>query len=132
MDEEGSLPAIGLYETIHTARSLRRFTSDPVPEPLITQILDAAIRAPRLATHRTGRSSWCVILECGVALGTSIAASRIAEAMYAARGRPAHVTQHQFERMMSTGAHLSHGRGAGDSASLSTPSGSAPCRVTAP
>jgi hypothetical protein len=33
-------------------------------------------------------------------------ASKSAEAMYAARGRPAHVTERQFQRMMSTGAHL--------------------------
>ena len=37
---------IGLFEAIHTARSLRRFHPDPVPDALITQVLDAAIRAP--------------------------------------------------------------------------------------
>ena len=36
---------IGLFEAIHTARSLRRLKPDPVPEALITQVLDAAIRA---------------------------------------------------------------------------------------
>jgi nitroreductase len=37
---------IGLFEAIHTARALRRLKPDAVPEALITQILDAAIRAP--------------------------------------------------------------------------------------
>ena len=37
---------IGIFEAIHTARSLRRLKLDPVPEALITRILDAAIRAP--------------------------------------------------------------------------------------
>ena len=36
---------IGLFEAIYTARSLRRFKPDPVPQELITRVLDAAIRA---------------------------------------------------------------------------------------
>jgi nitroreductase len=40
------MPDIELFEAIHTARALRRLKPDPVPEVLITQILDAAIRAP--------------------------------------------------------------------------------------
>jgi nitroreductase len=43
---EGAMPEIGLFEAIHTARSSRRFKPDPVPEALITQVLDAAVRAP--------------------------------------------------------------------------------------
>jgi nitroreductase len=37
---------IRLFEAIHSSRALRRFKPDPVPEELITKILDAAIRAP--------------------------------------------------------------------------------------
>ncbi|MBS0638504.1 MAG: nitroreductase family protein [Proteobacteria bacterium] len=37
---------IPLFEAIHTARAIRRLTEEPVPEPLITRVLDAAIRAP--------------------------------------------------------------------------------------
>ena len=37
---------IGLLDAIHTARALRRFKPDPVPDELITQILEAAICAP--------------------------------------------------------------------------------------
>ena len=40
------MPEIGLFEAIYSARSLRRLKPDPVPEELITKILDAAIRAP--------------------------------------------------------------------------------------
>ena len=40
------MAAIGLFEAIYSARSLRRLTPDPVPDELITKILDAAIRAP--------------------------------------------------------------------------------------
>ena len=36
---------IGLFEAIYSARSLRRLKPDPVPEELITKILDAAFLA---------------------------------------------------------------------------------------
>jgi hypothetical protein len=36
----------GTFAAIHLARALRRLRSDPMPESLITQIPDAAIRAP--------------------------------------------------------------------------------------
>jgi nitroreductase len=41
------MPEIGLFEAIYSARSLRRLKPDPVPEELITKILDSAIRAHR-------------------------------------------------------------------------------------
>ena len=37
---------IGLFDAIYSARALRRLKPDPVPEEIITRILDAAIRAP--------------------------------------------------------------------------------------
>lgn len=36
----------GLFETIYTARALRRLKPDPIPDDVLFQILDAAIRAP--------------------------------------------------------------------------------------
>src|SRR5262249_36586994 len=38
------MPEIGLFDAIYSARSLRRLKSDPVPEEILTKILDAAIR----------------------------------------------------------------------------------------
>ena len=35
-----------LFETMYTSRALRRFKPDPVPDDLLFQVLDAAIRAP--------------------------------------------------------------------------------------
>lgn len=37
---------IGLFEAIYTTRSLRRFRPDPVPDEVLFQLFDAAIRAP--------------------------------------------------------------------------------------
>jgi nitroreductase len=36
---------IELFEAIYSARALRKFRPDPVPDELISKILDAAIQA---------------------------------------------------------------------------------------
>ena len=101
------MPEIGLFEAIHTARSLRRFKPDPVPEALITQVLDAAVRAPTAGNAQ----NWAFVVirdpEMRRALGAIYRqASDIAEAMYAAKGQPAHLTTGEYRRLMTTGAHL--------------------------
>ena len=101
------MPDIELFAAIHSARSLRRLKPDPVPETLITQVLDAAIRAPSAGNAQ----NWAFVVvrdaEKRRAVGEVYRkASKIAEAMYAARGKPAHLTERQFERMMTTGAYL--------------------------
>lgn len=40
------MAAIDLFEAMYTARALRRLKPDPVPDDLITKVLDLAIRAP--------------------------------------------------------------------------------------
>jgi len=101
------VPEIGLFEAIYSARSIRRLKPDPVPEKLITAVLDAAIRAPSGGNAQ----SWAFIVvrdpdqrhQLGVIYRK---ASDIAEAVYAARGRPPHLTERQFNRLMAAGAHL--------------------------
>jgi nitroreductase len=39
-------PLMDVFEALYTSRALRRFKPDPVPEEVIFQLLDAAIRAP--------------------------------------------------------------------------------------
>ncbi len=39
-------PPISLFEAIYTTRALRRLKPDPIPEDVLFQLLDAAIRAP--------------------------------------------------------------------------------------
>ena len=80
-----------LFEAIHTARSLRRLKPDPVPEALITQVLDAAIRAPSGGNAQT----WSFLVVRDAALRQELGrlyrkGSDIAAASYAARGKPAH------------------------------------------
>ena len=102
------MPEIGLFEAIYSARSIRRLKPDPVPEELITKILDAAIRAPsggncsELGLYRRARPRICGAGSASIYRK----ASDIAEAVYAARGRPPHLTEQQFARMMAAGSHL--------------------------
>jgi len=98
---------LGVFEAIHTARALRRLKPDPVPEAVITRILDAAIRAPSAGNAQ----NWAFIVvrdpEQRRRLGAIYRkASDIASAMYAARGRPAHLSEEQFRRFMTSGAYL--------------------------
>lgn len=101
------MPEIGLFEAIYSARSIRRLKPDPVPEEMITAILDAAIRAPSAGDAQ----SWEFVVvrhpDQRRRLGAIYRkASNIAEAMYAARGRPPHLSERQFARLLASGAHL--------------------------
>src|SRR4029079_16583962 len=103
----GPMADLDVLEAIHTARAVRRFKPDPVPEALITRILDAAIRAPSAGNSQ----NWAFVVvrdpEQRRKLGAIYRkASDIASAMYAARGRPAHLSEEQFRRFMPSGAYL--------------------------
>ena len=98
---------LDVFEAIHTARALRRLKPDPVPEELITRILDAAIRAPSAGNAQ----NWTFIVVRDPAqrrkLGDiSRKGSDVAAAFYAARGRPPHLSEDEFRRLMTSGAHL--------------------------
>jgi len=98
---------IGLFEALYTARAQRRLRPDPVPEELITRILDTAIRAPSGGNAQ----NWIFIVVRDAVrrhrLGTVYrkAADEVA-AIYAARGRPSHLTERQYQRLMDGGAYL--------------------------
>ena len=98
---------LSVFEAIHTARALRRLKPDPVPEGLITQVLDAAIRAPSAGNAQ----NWAFLVVRDPAQRRQLGAiyrkaSEIASAVYAARGRPSHMTDPQYQRLMSSGAYL--------------------------
>jgi nitroreductase len=98
---------IALFEAIHTARALRRLKPDPIPEDALTKILDAAIRAPSAGNAQ----NWAFVVvrdrEQRASLGAIYRkASDIASVMYANRARPAHMSNAQYHRFMSSGAYL--------------------------
>jgi nitroreductase len=106
MSDTGS-PEIDLFEAIYTARAQRRLRPDPVPEELITRVLDAAIRAPSAGNAQNWH--FLVIRDAEQRRGVGALyrkASDIAEAVYKARSHPTHLTEAQWQRMMTNGAHL--------------------------
>lgn len=54
----------GLFETIYTTRALRRFKPDPIPDEVLFQLFDAAIRASSGQNKQDWR--WVVITDSGV------------------------------------------------------------------
>ena len=98
---------IALFEAIYTARALRRLKPDPVPEDVLTKVIDAAIRAPSAGNAQ----SWTFLVvrdrEQRARLGAIYRkASDIASVMYANRARPTHMSDVQYRRFMSSGAYL--------------------------
>lgn len=98
---------IGLFEAMYTARALRRLKPDAVPEALITKVLDAAIRAPSGGNAQ----NWVFIVVRDAAQRRRLgevyrkASDEVAE-IYAARGRPDHMTEEQYRRLMDGGRYL--------------------------
>src|SRR5438094_4493854 len=92
---------------MYSARSLRRLKPDPVPDEIITKILDAAIRAPSAGNTQ----HWAFVVVRDAEQRRNLGAiyrkaSDIASAIYRARGRPAHMGEEQYRKFMSSGAHL--------------------------
>jgi nitroreductase len=101
------MPEIRLFDAMYSARALRRLKPDPVPEEIITRILDAAIRAPSAGNAQ----NWAFIVVRDVEQRRRLGmiyrkASDIASEIYKARGRPAHMTDEQFRRFLTSGAYL--------------------------
>jgi nitroreductase len=102
-----AMSELDVFEAIHSARAARRFKPDPVPEALITRILDAAIRAPSAGNAQ----NWAFVVVRDPEQRRKVGliyrkASDIASAMYAARGRPPHLSEQQFRRLMASGSFL--------------------------
>jgi nitroreductase len=98
---------IGLFDAMYTARSIRRLKTDPVPDELITKILDVAIRAPIGGNSQ----NWLFVVIKDPAQRKKIGeyyrrGGEMALKMYAERERPAHVTQAGREQMLASANHL--------------------------
>jgi nitroreductase len=98
---------MGLFDVMYSAGSIRRFRSDPVPDEIISKVLDAAVRAPSGSNAQT----WLFIVvkdaEKRRQLGAVYRkASDILVKLYAGAPRPSHMDEKKHERFMQAVMHL--------------------------
>jgi nitroreductase len=101
------MSGIDLFEAIYTARALRKLKSDAVPEELLVRIVEAGTRAG--SGGNAQRWTFLIVRDAEQRRKLGVIYRRgsdISEKVYAARGRPPHLTEEQFQKMMSAGAYL--------------------------
>ncbi len=98
---------IGLFEAIYSARALRRFKPDPVPDEVMTRVLDAAIRAP----SGSNQQNWLFVVVKDAELRRKLSAiyhkgSQLMMKFYANRPRPAHMSEDAQNRLLKSASYL--------------------------
>src|SRR5260370_37185211 len=98
---------IGIFETMNTARALRRFKPDPVPDEVMSKVLDAAIRAP----SGSNQQNWIFVVVKDAVKRKKISdlyakAGQILMALYATRERPPHMDDKQYNTLMASAGYL--------------------------
>ena len=98
---------MGIFEAMYTARALRRFKPDPVPDEVLTKVLDAAIRAP----SGSNQQSWEFVVIKDPAQRKKIGdvyrkAGGVLMALYANRARPEHMSEAAYNRLTASATHL--------------------------
>ena len=98
---------VNVFEAIHTARALRRFKPDPVPDQVIAKVLDAAICAPSAGNGQ----NWLFVVvkdpEQRRKLGEIYRrAGAMVASFYQQTGRPEHMTVEQYEKLATSGLYL--------------------------
>jgi len=98
---------IGLFDAMYTARALRRYKTDPIPDDVMTKILDAAIRAP----SGSNQQNWVFVVVKDAAKKKKISdiyarGAKILSTVYANRPRPPHMDEKQFQMLMNSAMYL--------------------------
>jgi nitroreductase len=98
---------MGIFETIHSARAMRRFKPHPVPDWAIRKILDAAIRAPSAGNAQ----DWLFIVVTDATQRQKVGeiyrrASMLVRQVYQSNPPAANVNSSQYERMLKSGFYL--------------------------
>jgi nitroreductase len=97
----------GIFETIYSARAMRRFKSDPVSDKLISKVLDAAIRAPSAGNAQ----DWLFIVVTDAAQRQKVGdiyrrASMFVRQVYQNNPPAENVDSLQYGRMLKSGFYL--------------------------
>jgi nitroreductase len=98
---------MGIFETMYSARAIRRFKPDPVPDTIISKILDGAIRAPSGGNAQ----DWLFVVITDAAQRQKVGeiyrrASMWVRLVYENNASPAHMDAAQYERFLKSCAYL--------------------------
>lgn len=98
---------IHLFEAIYSARSIRKLSTDPVPAELITRVLESATQASSAGNSQ----NWFFMVVRDPEMRAKVGViyrkgSEIASKVYAARGRPEHLSESQYRRFMNNSGWL--------------------------
>jgi nitroreductase len=98
---------IHLFEAIYSARAIRKLSTDPVSDELVTRVLESAT----MASSAGNAQNWVFMVVRDPERRAKVGAvyrkgSDIAAKVYAARGKPDHLSEAQYQRFMSSGAWL--------------------------
>lgn len=98
---------MGIFETIYSTRAMRRFKPDPVPDAVISKVLDAAIRAPSAGNSQ----DWIFVVITDSAQRREVGeiyrrASMWIRPVYENNPRPAHINEVQYDRLWTSGTYL--------------------------
>jgi nitroreductase len=92
---------------MYTARALRRYKTDPIPDEIITKILAAATQAP----SGSNQQNWVFVVLKDAAKKKKISeiyarGAKILSTVYANRPRPAHMSEKEFQVLMNSAMYL--------------------------
>jgi nitroreductase len=98
---------LGLFETIRTARALRRVYPDPIPPETINKVLEAATCAPSAGNLQ----NWYFVVITDAVQRKAVAelyskASLMVLPFYANRPRPEHMTETEHRHFNTSGFYL--------------------------
>jgi nitroreductase len=98
---------MGIFETMYSARAIRRFRPDPIPDAIISRLLEAATRAPSAGNSQ----DWLFVVITDVAQRQKVGdiyrrASMWVRPIYENNPRPAHMNPAQYERFWKSGTYL--------------------------
>jgi nitroreductase len=97
----------GLFEIMYSTRSMRKLKTDPIPDAVLHQILEAGTRAP----SGTNTQNWRFLVVKDPAIKKQVQAIYQkgwgdARAMYDNRPGPEHIPAEKFRRLLTAATHL--------------------------
>src|ERR1700683_1984450 len=98
---------MSLFDAMYSSRALRRYKPDPIPDDVMTKILQAATQAP----SGSNQQNWVFVVVKDPAKKKKIIdiyhkGGAILTALYANRERPAHMDEKQFNTLMNSAGYL--------------------------